>query len=756
MQRWMTKDVPVTTTPVARHRRAWHAGRRQWTIILGGMLLGLGAAGGFPSAVARADTALVAASRQTDADLAVLADPNATPEARDNAARKLVIAHNDSTRAALADILRANRGGQLALTRALAVNPWADPQFIDPLFSLLTGHERDVTRAAAAALGQYKGDNAVLTRLAELQAGSASDEVRLAVIHAIGMFDQKSAAATLIDILQHSGNPAIENAAADALAAMTGYSENGRDAQRWQQWWATAQNESEVDFVLDLVRRRAAVYAQRVSRYEQLQGAVEKLCQDAVDQAPKDKRADMVARFLHSQAPEIRAQGAMIVYRSRANGQGTDVADAMKEVRRVLGDSEPAVRGAAAAALYNDADSTAQLVAQLKVETSDEVISSLIHSLGPLQSVEATALIIRVFYSNPSPRLQLEAAAAIQLAAPLLDQHADLKTHAEQALMPLLEDRARQPGATALRVAVVAALGALRDNTLLTTFRDLAKANEPPGVRVEAIRALGALQAQDLVATYFLADAAPAIRLAAVQALGVRATPAFLDPLTDHVFAGTEADPVVRAEAWRVLQQWLASPDLKDDEVLHAAANLQKQNDGDKYESALIIYCDRQRAIIKNADSAAEREQAQHALAVQQVNLGDQELALKKPALAATQYQAALEYWKANGGDVANIETLTDSLSHALLQSHQWDKAITLATDAIKQAQLDPSQSPTAQLISVNFQQEAQKMLTADPPDLDNLAAFFAAYDKMNPKLPGGYDDKLNSIRQELANKRGH
>jgi len=754
MRRRIMMDARSTTTMVASTRRAMRA--RRWAIIMGGPLLGAFGAGIVSQPMARADTTLVATSQQSDADLSVLADPNATPEARDNAARKLVIARNDSNLASLADILRANRGGQLALARALATTPWPDPQFIDPLFSLLTSHERDVTRAAAAALGQYKGDNTVLTRLRELASASPSDDTRLAVIHAIGMFDQKSAAAMLMDILQHSGSQTIENAAADALVGMTGYSENGRNAQRWQQWWSTAQKESDVDFVLDLVRHRAAVYSQRVIQYEQLQGAVEKLCQDVFDQAPKEKRADLVLRFLRSQSPEIRAQGAMIVYRTRANGEGAVVADDMKEVRRVLGDSDTTVRAAAAAALYNDADSTQQLVNQLKVETSEEVIISLIHSLGPLQNVDATALIIRIFYTNPSQRLQIEAAAAIQLAAGLLDKHADLKAHAEQALMPLLEDRTRQPGATALRVAVVAALGSLRDNTLLTSFRDLAKASEPPAVRVEAIRALGVLQAQDLVATYFLADAEPAIRLAAVQAMGMRPTPTFLDPLTDHVFESNEVDAAVRAEAWRVLQQWLASPELKDDEVLHAAANLQKQNDGEKYESALIIYCDRQRAIIKTASAGPEREQAQHALAVQQVNLGDQEITLKKPALATTQYQAALEYWKANGGDIANIQTLTDSLSRSLLQSHQWDKAIALATDAMKQAENDPTQGPTEQLISANFLKAAQEMLTAEPPELDNLAAFFAAYDKMNPKLPGGYDDKLNRIHQDFLNKRGH
>ena len=138
----------------------------------------------------------------------------ATQESRDVAARKLVASHDDAIRPELVQILRTNRGGQLAVARALAAIPWPHSDFIEPLFAMLEGGTSLRYSAAAQALAQYRGNPDVLARLMTIAQSSQPDDVRVPVIRAIGRFDQKAAAQTLIDLQQRRHNEAIVRAPA--------------------------------------------------------------------------------------------------------------------------------------------------------------------------------------------------------------------------------------------------------------------------------------------------------------------------------------------------------------------------------------------------------------------------------------------------------------------------------------------------------------------------------------------------------------
>ncbi|HMB94536.1 MAG TPA: hypothetical protein VKK61_00710, partial [Tepidisphaeraceae bacterium] len=110
--------------------------------------------------------AAAVAKRDLDQLAAILADPQAHQDQRDEAARRLVSRHSPEARAILVNVLADlnNSAGQLSAARALEDEPDPDPALINPLFAAL-GNNRSLTEAAAHALANYKTNSEVLDRL---------------------------------------------------------------------------------------------------------------------------------------------------------------------------------------------------------------------------------------------------------------------------------------------------------------------------------------------------------------------------------------------------------------------------------------------------------------------------------------------------------------------------------------------------------------------------------------------------------------
>jgi HEAT repeat protein len=167
-----------------------------------------------------------------------LSDDRLAQSDRDEAALRLVRRNSPEARLELRRVLTSigDRGGQLAVAKALATDVAPDPSFIDPLFALI-GTDRALTDAAAQALGAYKNDAGVLDRLLRLATDRAQADARPAAMRALGCMVEKRAAAMLVQILGDEREPdAVRNAAADSLVAMTGLSANRRDPLLWQRW----------------------------------------------------------------------------------------------------------------------------------------------------------------------------------------------------------------------------------------------------------------------------------------------------------------------------------------------------------------------------------------------------------------------------------------------------------------------------------------------------------------------------------------
>ncbi|MGD0541169.1 MAG: HEAT repeat domain-containing protein, partial [Tepidisphaeraceae bacterium] len=142
---------------------------------------------------------------------------------RDQAALRLIRGKNPSAIATVADLLTNSPPvSRLALARALGSVSWPDPDFIEPLTTLLRGRDQASVTAAAQALSQYQDNGDVLQELIGQAKSDRPADIRLPVIRALGSFSQKPAAQTLIDLQQYDETDQIEAAAGDGLIDMTG------------------------------------------------------------------------------------------------------------------------------------------------------------------------------------------------------------------------------------------------------------------------------------------------------------------------------------------------------------------------------------------------------------------------------------------------------------------------------------------------------------------------------------------------------
>jgi HEAT repeat protein len=687
-------------------------------------------------------------SASTDWALATLGDPSAAKESRELAAERLVASHSDQIRPVLVEFLGHDHGAQLAVAQALGSVYWGDTAFIDPLEALLGNRDPTLAGAAATALGQYNNNDEVLKRLISAVQSNPSDDVRAPLVRAIAVFNQKSAAQALIDLL-HSDSR-ISAAAIDALIDMTGQDDLGHDTRRWEDWWEQNGARPEASFEADIRAQRAAAFERRVARQNHTDDVVSRLLNDLYVAARPEQRQEMLIQYLRSPDPKIRVLGANLLHDSR-DEPGRAWPAAMKEVRGMLGDVSPDVRAAAADALDNDADSAGAMVSQLAQEPQDSVRVSLIHSLAPLHDPAAIVLMIKFVESDPSLGVRTEAAEGIRQGADVVMKDPQLKHRAIEALRKLL-DGAQRPGTQEARVKAAAALASLRDDSLLELFLKLVGPREPVRVRAVAVRALADLpnptEVVQTIASFLNADE-PDIRLAAVQAMGdlPEPRPDYMSNLVERM-----SDPRgdIRGAAWAALQNWIAEPMAETD--LKALADALRP---DPVKQLLVLQKLRDRLAndVQNAPPGEQRQAAGGQLAEQQQNIGDLEMNLNQPNDAAEQYRAALQYWQSNPDTSPEvIQRLCRDVVAAELEAKNWSEAAGFASSAIKQYSVD--MPPIMEMVGAPFKLKADQLReSSDPGAFEQAMALFDAVDKMDPPLQSIYKNALQSDRQDIETK---
>ena len=723
-----------------------HVRLRSW--IIGGTLLMTAAAA---ISIARAQTAPATANAplpdpqtmlQQDMDRlsARLSDDATTQADRDEAARRLVLRHTGPANAILNRILQTagNRAGQLAVAKALAVDPYPDPQFINPLFALI-GVDRTLTDAAMQALSAYKGNSEVFPRLASLATASPQRETRLAAIRTLGSSIEKRAAEILVNLLiDNAESPIIRSAAADALVAMTGMEQFGRDANHWQQWWTDNHDLSEAQWRANLLDNRAIRYDQMQLRLGQMRDELQSLLFSQYQAMPDAQRPEALLRYLRSSEPAIRAVGARIVYNDKLNNRAIP-APIKQQLRQMIGDSAPEVRMEVARAIrvINDPEALQPLLAQLALEPDEQVRAEIAQALTPIGDIRAVEPLLQLL-EDPSPKVAEAAARALrELGPPAREKSPQLASRIGAALRQVVETRT-DPLDQSLRESCVEAMVVLRDPSLRDIFYNLLRPQEPPAIRRAALDGLGEYRdpkVVDRIVQVLLNDREEAVRLAAVRALEKCATFEIAPTLYQQLDPGNESSSKVRDAVWNLLQ--LLFPEAPKDALPEWA-----QRFNDQPERRLII--------LKALAEKQVKDKDEEPLAYTRENIGQVYMRLNQPAEAAAYFKLALDHWRSRQDKGMVTQGLIRQTLEALLRSRQYEAAVQFAAPLLKE---DPTYQ---EIIGAQIRAEANNLLQDE--EFAEVVNLVAEADKMSPPLDSRYTSVLHSLsdqaKQKLAERK--
>jgi len=681
---------------------------------------------------------------------AVLEDPNVSQNTADLAAMRVVAQHDEQTHALVVTLLRTGPdSAKIALARALGLVGWPDADFVDPLIEMLRGRQLAAAAAAPQALTQYP-DNPLVLQALVAQAKSDRTDLRQPVIRALGIFSQKLAAQTLLDLL-HDDQDQISEAAGDALIEMTGRTDFDHDSDKWERWFGQYSNRSDADFREAIIHGRGEAFESQLADHRTFQTAADRFLRDDFWNAAPASRAGILLAYLRSPAPEIRELGAELVY-SSATATGAPPGT-IQETRLLLSDPSPAVRAAAATALSADVGSADALVAQLEHEQDDFVRVRLIASLAPFGDLHAIELMLKLVAQGPSSSVQIAAADAIRQGGETINKNEALKALAIEALKAALAGT-DAPDQQGLRKAIVGALAAIHDNSLSDIFQRLLLPQETLDVRANALVGLGnmpdAAPFAPAIARH-LHDDEYQMRLAAVKAL--RPGPNPMPYITALLYTmNNDPNDQVKDAAWNVLKSWSQLPDIDEQSLIGLADGLRSQP-----AKELLVrqkLCERLAQDVKNAANDSDRRSARQELAEEQQNVGSLLMnpAIDRPLQAADEFRSALDYWKANRGTAGVvINTLCKEIVDALLAAKHWDDAATFASSIIKEYGNDPALKVTSQTVAREFVVAAGNMQDAN--SYADAMEFFDAVQKMDPPLPPDYPDQLANKRQLIGAK---
>jgi len=683
--------------------------------------------------------------------LAVLngSTPDITQEQRDEAAQRLLSRHTAQARQTLHDALVApNQASQLAVARALALDPDPDPSFFDPLFPLL--ENRELAAAAGRALAGYKSEPEVLTRLIDRATSRRNVEefTRLAAIRAIGTLPEKRAADTLRQLLISPNEPpSIHTAAAEGLVALTGLDQNGVDPGRWEKWWDGARNKSDAQFRMEIEAQQDARLDRLDARYHGLVSEVETLLRDEYQHKTKSQseRQSLMLTFLNSPEPEIRKIGTRLLGEDVVGGNGLSPAE-LQRLRDMIADSDPGVRRAVADAIgtINDPAALDALLNQLAVEPDPTVRAAIARALGPIQNLRAVPTLINLL-SDESLETAVAAAHALgDLARGPLPGDPTLAHKTADALRDTILKSSQTPGRDELRAACIQALAPLQQTAIIQELIGSGLMNaskESVEIRKAMLVAIGALndgQFADVIGA-FLSD--PELQEQAIASLSKNPRAA---DYAGNVGALLKPDPSrpdsVREEAWSFLQD--VFPLLSETQL--NTWQQQLKDSPERQLLALEALADKQQEAKHLKDLAITRTEIGEA----HNEIGEAHNDLKQYSEAAASYGAALQIY--NGlPPMANAQALLQSLisnyEQALLDGKKFTEAIALAADRI---QRDPSeQSNLGPIIAQKAEQLAQP---GKDQDLAGAQQLIDQASKMSPPLDGKYQARLNAVANAI------
>jgi len=491
-----------------------------------------------------------------------LADPARSAKTKAEAAELLLARRYPEAAEALRKFLEdaSNRPAQIAVAEAIARAGGGTQEFIEPLLAMLTGSEPTVRAPAARALVTYKNQG-VTTKLIAVATDRKGDQaVRLVTISALQRVLDKQAVDALVRLVGER-NVAIRNAAAESLAKLTNIRTFGSSAAKWRKWWAKSKNKPASEWLADLAESLGREKARLEDENAKLRQRLAKAMMDYYAATAAAQQEKLLLDFLRDPLADVRLVGVNLASRKvAANGSATD--EFRAQVRAMLGDEDPRVRGATAglAANVGDPNAVNVLLARLKVEEAAEVKQELLTALGQLPDDKALGP-IRSEVLSKDDAVAAAAAAALARAAAVHPLSDSVRRQVVRTLLRRCQEAgARTNGnAARLREALLTAMGTVADKEFIPALRGGLK-DAAATVRLAAVRGLAQLRQAELADPIALlaSDEDRGVRQAVLDALGTLSAEKHLQIILQRTDAAVEPDAAVREKAWAVTMAILA------------------------------------------------------------------------------------------------------------------------------------------------------------------------------------------------------
>jgi HEAT repeat protein len=699
------------------------------------------------------DQAAAAAQGERSQQTAVLLGNTSSEPERIEAARRLL---SQGDYVSLQQALGSGTASQIiAVAEAVADVENPPEAFIDGLGRQLGPNvSRDVADAVARALVNYKDiDTARQSVLRFARQANVPERCRVMAVRAMGNLTDKESAGVLVeDLLRPDQGSAINDAAADALARMTGLTEYGNDVGQWDQWWQRQQGKLPEQFRKERLEERSAEGARAVDTLKRLADQIVSHVDGVHRRLPTEQqREEYVLSCLKDKEAEFRRAGANLVIQKKQNGE-TITPPVIEQLRTLVGDSSADVRKLTAQAIekINDPGAVKPILAQLQRERIPSVKAALIDAVAPTQDISAVPELIAQL-RDPSIQVGKSAARALAAMGGEISKSSELSSLTASALSDTLTRTAGARGATDLREAVVIALVPLRNSGMLQELLRLLpqRGDNTPKVRMNAVRALANLNvnaalkqniAQQLLSV-LNGDTEAGVRLEAAQALGQIGGPAQAQALYGHMNPATEADPKVRQEAWQSLKTLFDKPEF-DIQTLFFWANQQFPKEPEKL---LTVYL----ALEKKLQQAP-----QDARAVEELNTVRSQIGAlyidhtDKPDEAVRFLDAALKYFetqsKPDNPGRAVLETQSN-LMRAYLRARRYKDAIQFADVRIR---LNPSNQTDMGLVIL---EEVSRL--AEAKQWENALALLDETTHSD-QFKGTNRDKFDQRRRDIQERK--
>ncbi len=507
-----------------------------------------------------------ASARKPDPELARLRDfltgPDRTFATRRDAAQVLIEKDNEATRAILLEVLAAPAPSEatLAVLGVLAARDSAHEALIDPLFGVLRSDDEPTRRAAALAFGAYQGNEKVLKGLKDLASASTTAMgARLASIQALSQIMDKRAIEALVEMTSDP-QPAVVEAAAAALADMTGLTDLAASAKAWNQWWRAHQGVAESRLLAGLLKRFRERLKRREGELARVQARLISQLTEIYEAADAQAKGKLALAHLGDAVPQVRAlaarQAAAMAPGVLSSGNGAArqaYQELIAALLKHLGDESSIVRAAAAKALaaWQETAAGPVLLAQLDNEELPETRAAIASALGDLKVVKAVPKLVAMLDAASEVEV-LRAAGALGQIGEKNGAHAEA---VKPALKPLshLARAATQPAVREAGCLALARIAPPSAEQILSAALE----DPVPSVRFSAAQGLGNLAkvGQKTVAALVarLQDKDKGVRQAVAAAMAKVGGADAAAKMADRLKPGAEAEPAVRNALWEAI-----------------------------------------------------------------------------------------------------------------------------------------------------------------------------------------------------------